>query len=81
MSHATRIIDGKLGGTRKAAALLGLPTSTVQSWKDSGYIPAKQQQPVLDAARANGMALGPEDFFDRPGEASEAESPPDEAAA
>lgn len=62
MSYATRIVE-KLGGTRKAAALLGIPPSTVQSWKDAGLIPAKHQQAVLAAARAGGIDLAPADFF------------------
>ncbi|OUJ16506.1 carph-isopro domain-containing protein [Acetobacter sp. DsW_063] len=38
MSVACSIIDG-LGGTRPAAKQFGLPPSTVQSWKKSGFIP------------------------------------------
>jgi len=62
MSYAARIIE-KFKGTRPMAALLGLPPSTVQSWKDSGLIPAKHQQQVLDTAIAHGIDLNPSDFF------------------
>jgi hypothetical protein len=62
MNPAAKII-ATLGGTRRAAALLDLPPSTVQSWKAVGLIPARHQRRVLDAARSNGIALGPEDFF------------------
>ncbi len=62
MTQAERII-GKLGGTRPAARLLGLPTSTVQSWKTGGYVPARWQARILRAARAAGIPLEPADFF------------------
>ena len=65
MSYAERIID-KFGGTRKAASRLGLPPSTVQSWKDAGRIPAKHQPDVLAAAQEDNLGLKPEDFFPRP---------------
>jgi len=65
MAYAPKIIK-RFGGTRAAAAAMRLPPSTVQSWKDTGLIPAKHQQKILDAARANGIALEPADFFDAP---------------
>lgn len=63
MSYAARIIE-KFNGTRKLAAAIGLPPSTVQSWKDAGLIPAKHQQAVLDKAREERIDLSPADFFE-----------------
>jgi hypothetical protein len=65
MSYAAKIID-KFGGTRKLAAAIDLPPSTVQSWKDTGLIPAKHQQVVLDKARETNIDLTPDDFFETP---------------
>lgn len=63
MAYAETII-GKFGGTRPLATALRLPASTVQSWKDTGRIPAKHQQAVLDKARETSIDLTPADFFD-----------------
>lgn len=63
MAHAKTII-GKFGGTRPLATEIGLPASTVQSWKDTGLIPAKHQQAILDKAREKNIPLSPADFFD-----------------
>jgi hypothetical protein len=57
------IID-RFGGTRAMAVALGLPPSTVQSWKAAGLIPAKHQQFVLNRAREIGINLDPSDFFE-----------------
>lgn len=38
--------------------------STVQSWKDSGYIPAQHQNWVLQRSRELGIGIVPADFFD-----------------
>lgn len=62
MSYAETII-GKFGGTRATAKALSIPPSTVQSWKDTGLIPARHQQPLLDKARQDGIDLKPDDFF------------------
>lgn len=62
MTYAERIVE-KFGGTRPMAGLLGIPPSTVQSWKEAGVIPARRQGEVLDAARCEGIDLGPADFF------------------
>lgn len=64
MSYAAKIIE-KFDGTRAMAAALELPPSTVQSWKETGLIPAKHQQKVLDTAREKNIEIGPADFFDR----------------
>ncbi|WP_415417894.1 transcriptional regulator [Acetobacter malorum] len=42
-----------MGGTRRAARLLDIPPSTVQSWKAKGCIPAKR---VLAVEAASGIA-------------------------
>ncbi len=65
MTPAQHIID-KLGGTRRAAALIGVPPSTVQSWKESGFVPARRQAHVLDVAAANGIELTASDFISPP---------------
>lgn len=46
------------------ASALCLPPSTVQSWKDSGLIPAKHQQAVLEKAHELALSVSPADFFD-----------------
>lgn len=62
MNIASTII-GRLGGTRKVARGLDKPPSTVQGWKDSGFIPAKHQPDVLALAQKFGVKLSPADFF------------------
>jgi len=63
MSYA-RIIVARFGGIRSLARVLGHrnPT-TVQGWVARGFIPARRQQEVLEAARTAGVALSPADFF------------------
>ena len=63
MSNA-RIIVARFGGIRSLARVLGHrnPT-TVQGWVVRGYIPARRQQEVLEAAHTAGVALSPADFF------------------
>ena len=63
MTYAERIVE-KFGGTRPMAGRLGVPPSTVQSWKDAGVIPARRQGEVLDAARREGIDLTHADFFE-----------------
>lgn len=66
MSPAEKIIT-KFGGIKPMARLLGHRwPSRVQGWKEAGVIPARAQQDVLEAARANGIELSPADFFDAP---------------
>lgn len=38
----------RLGGTRKIAAQIGEPVSTVQSWKVAGRIPAQKQTLLIE---------------------------------
>lgn len=63
MTPAEHIIS-KFGGLSATARALGHkhPT-TVQGWRESGIIPARQQPLVLAAARAQGLDIGPADFF------------------
>ena len=62
MSQAEFIIE-KFGGVRPMASALGAPPTTIQGWKERGFIPARRQSAVLAAARARGIELGPADFF------------------
>lgn len=62
MTIAERIID-RFGGTRALARAIGKSPSTVQSWKDSGFIPAQHQQAVLDAAMKAAIGITTADFF------------------
>jgi hypothetical protein len=53
----------KLGGVLATARLLGhRNASTVQGWKERGFIPPKRQAEVLQAARRAGKELEPDDF-------------------
>ena len=64
MNQAESII-AKFGGIRPMTRILGFRNaSQVQGWKERGYIPARQQQRVLDAARCEGIELTPADFFE-----------------
>jgi hypothetical protein len=63
MSLAHKII-GRFGGTHATARALGIPPTTVQSWKDSGTIPARHHQRILEKSRALETPLTPDDFFD-----------------
>lgn len=46
------------------AKALGIPPTTVQGWKASGFIPARRQSLVLDKAKERGIDLSPKDFFE-----------------
>jgi DNA-binding transcriptional regulator YdaS (Cro superfamily) len=63
-SPAARII-AKFGGTRAAAKALGLAPTTVQTWKETGRIPAHRQQLVLATAKGLQIDISPADFFDQ----------------
>lgn len=60
---AKHVID-KCGGVRETARLLGLPYGTVYGWLGT-RIPATRQVALLEAARAAGVDLAPDDFFHR----------------
>lgn len=64
-TQAARII-GKFKSQAALARELGRPPTTVQGWKDRGFIPAHHQQEVLEAAHRLGVDLAPADFFDAP---------------
>lgn len=62
-SQAQHIIH-KLGGINAAARLLGHANpTTVQGWKERGFIPAHRQAEVLAAAHGAGLDLKAEDFI------------------
>jgi hydroxyethylthiazole kinase-like uncharacterized protein yjeF len=58
------------GGVRPFARALTAATgkriapTTVQGWLTRGQIPASRQGDILATARAEGLALGPQDFFE-----------------
>lgn len=62
LSQADHVIN-KLGGISAAARVLGHrnPT-TVQGWRERGFIPASRHAEVLSKAKAAGIALAAEDF-------------------
>jgi hypothetical protein len=62
MSQSERIID-KFGGINPMARALGHQNaSTVQGWRERGFIPAKQHQAVWDAARRAGIKIELHEF-------------------
>lgn len=63
MNIAERVVRA-FGGTREASRLIGVPPSTVQSWKGAGLIPARQQARVLAAAREHSIPIGPADLIE-----------------
>jgi hypothetical protein len=62
MNQAEHVI-GLLGGVRAASDLLGAPLTTVQSWRDGGFIPSRRMRGILNAAQKAGIKLEPADFF------------------
>ena len=64
MNQAERIIE-RFGGLSALARTLGHKhATTVQGWKERGYVPARQQAEVLEAAKREGIDLDPADFFE-----------------
>ncbi len=61
--NVAECIIAKFGGVRKAAKKGKWAPSTVQSWKDAGYIPARRQPEVLEAGRDLPDPVTPADFF------------------
>jgi hypothetical protein len=57
----TATLFDRLGGIRRMADLLGEPPSTVQSWKNSGRIPAQKQPLVLEKAETAGVDITADD--------------------
>jgi hypothetical protein len=62
MTQAEHIIH-LLGGVRRASEIVGAPLTTVAAWRDSGFIPARRQAGVIEAAGRVGIRVTPEDFF------------------
>ncbi|MBB4212824.1 hypothetical protein EV659_1208 [Rhodothalassium salexigens DSM 2132] len=63
MTQAEKIIEA-FGGISPMARRLGhRHASTVQGWKERGFIPVRRHVEVLTAAREHGIPLQPEDFF------------------
>lgn len=84
MNPAQKIID-KCGGVTAVAEMVGVHVSRVHRWTyprerggTDGLIPTKQQQILLEAARAVGVDLQPADFFDAPDDSS---TPPPQTGA
>ena len=65
MTSPAASIIAKFGGMSALARSLGHrnPT-TVQGWKQRGFIPARRQSEVLEAARAGGIELSPAEFLE-----------------
>ncbi|HND51982.1 MAG TPA: hypothetical protein PLV92_06280 [Pirellulaceae bacterium] len=63
MSNSAAHVITKLGGIKPTARLAGVSIHAVYGWTYAGRIPAKRQRALLDAARAEGLALEPADFF------------------
>lgn len=61
-TQSEKIIE-KFGGLTALAKALGKPVTTVQGWKERGYIPSKHQETILAKARENKIRLSPADFF------------------
>lgn len=56
------LIFYRFKGATALAAALGLPITTVHSWKRRGVIPAGRMADVLDAAVAAGVPVTAEDL-------------------
>jgi uroporphyrinogen-III synthase len=58
MTPGQKVIT-RFGGIRPMAAKLGVAVSTVQGWRERGAIPARHHERVLEAARTEGLEIGP----------------------
>lgn len=82
MNQAYRVIEkcggGDFGrGVAIVAEIAAVHTSRVHRWTypkerggTGGTIPSQHQQAILDGAKARGIELRPEDFFEIKGEAA-----------
>ena len=52
------------GTQTDAANAANVKQPSVASWKATGQIPAKRQRLLLAAAKAQGLTLKPQDFFE-----------------
>jgi hypothetical protein len=73
---AATIIE-RLGGTRAVSEVAKVDQSRVIRWRlpkenggTGGVIPSRHVRPLLDHAKANGLALTADDFFATAGEAA-----------
>lgn len=55
MSNAIDIIIEAFGGTRPMARAVGKRASSVQYWKDKGFLPRGQRDTVINALSAEGL--------------------------
>ena len=55
-------VIARFGGIRPMASKLGVAVSTVQGWRERGAIPARHHARVLEAARTEGLDIGPADL-------------------
>jgi hypothetical protein len=55
-------IIAQFGGTSKLAELLAAPTSTVDSWRATNFIPRWRQPQILDLAHRHNKPIAPTDF-------------------
>jgi hypothetical protein len=79
LSPHQRIILERFGGVARLTALLNahlaavgkkrLAKSTVQGWKESGYIPSKHHTDVLEVGQSLDDPLDEREFFHVPGAA------------
>lgn len=73
MAHMATVADHiieKCGGAKPIAQWLGIMEGQVRRWRypqirggADGRVPSKHQAALIEAARANGIALTPDDFF------------------
>jgi len=62
MNIAQKIIS-KFGGVRPMSRLLHIPPTTIQYWWETGSIPTRRQQHILNSGLKNNIQILPEDFF------------------
>ncbi|VTZ49473.1 conserved hypothetical protein [Methylocella tundrae] len=81
-SQARYVID-KCGGPKAVATMLGIKLASVYKWTypkerggTNGLIPSTHQGELLNRARAAGIELTPDDFFQFAEIVAPAEAPP-----
>lgn len=62
MNSAKKIIE-KFDGAQTLSKLLGVPQRTVYLWSETGRIPQKYHDAILDAGQAVGAGLIATDFL------------------
>jgi hypothetical protein len=63
MSQADHIIS-KFGGINPCAKKTGRPVSTVQGWKERGFIHRRNWDGLLESAKEHSIPLTMDDFLD-----------------